>query len=72
MSVLQLQGSRSRFRDFRVADRWSITGDTPARQPSNPETQNYLLTWNVKHLANPNKLHHLQGICAWLGQGGTG
>lgn len=27
----------------------------------------YLLTWNVKHLANPNKLSHLRTICRRVG-----
>ncbi len=28
----------------------------------------YLLSWNVRHLANPRKLEHLQGICLRLGR----
>lgn len=27
----------------------------------------YLLTWNVKHLANPNKRLHLTAVCAEFG-----
>lgn len=27
----------------------------------------YLLSWNVRHLANPNKTHHLRSICSRLG-----
>lgn len=27
----------------------------------------YLLTWNVKHLANPNKLTHLRNVCRRVG-----
>jgi predicted nucleic acid-binding protein len=27
----------------------------------------YLLSWNVRHLANPNKTAHLQAICRRLG-----
>jgi hypothetical protein len=27
----------------------------------------YLLTWNVRHLANPNKLVHLQRVCLRVG-----
>lgn len=27
----------------------------------------YLLTWNVRHLANPNKLAHLSTVCLRLG-----
>ncbi len=27
----------------------------------------YLLTWNVRHLANPNKLEHLRRICTRVG-----
>lgn len=27
----------------------------------------YLLSWNVRHLANPNKVRHLQTICRRLG-----
>ena len=27
----------------------------------------YLLSWNVRHLANPNKLRHLDTICLRLG-----
>ena len=27
----------------------------------------YLLSWNVRHLANPNKLAHLQTICVRTG-----
>jgi hypothetical protein len=30
-------------------------------------TADYLLTWNVKHLANPNKRRHLAGVCLRLG-----
>ena len=28
----------------------------------------YLLSWNVRHLANPNKITHLRTICARLGR----
>lgn len=28
----------------------------------------YMLSWNVRHLANPNKLQHLQGICLRTGR----
>ncbi len=27
----------------------------------------YLLTWNVKHMANPNKKRHLGNVCLKLG-----
>jgi hypothetical protein len=27
----------------------------------------YLLSWNVRHLANPNKIRHLQAVCRRLG-----
>ena len=27
----------------------------------------YLLSWNVRHLANPNKVRHLTTICIRLG-----
>jgi len=27
----------------------------------------YLLTWNVRHLANPNKVEHLQKVCMRVG-----
>lgn len=27
----------------------------------------YLLSWNVRHLANPNKVRHLQVVCRRLG-----
>ena len=27
----------------------------------------YMLTWNVRHLANPNKLEHLRTICLRVG-----
>jgi hypothetical protein len=27
----------------------------------------YLLSWNVRHLANPNKAAHLQRVCRRLG-----
>lgn len=27
----------------------------------------YLLSWNVRHLANPNKLVHLRAICVRMG-----
>ena len=27
----------------------------------------YLLSWNVRHLANPNKTAHLQAVCRRLG-----
>lgn len=27
----------------------------------------YLLSWNVRHLANPNKVSHLQTICVRTG-----
>jgi hypothetical protein len=27
----------------------------------------YLLSWNVRHLANPNKMRHLQAVCRRLG-----
>lgn len=28
----------------------------------------YLLTWNVRHLANPNKLSHLRTVCLRVGR----
>jgi hypothetical protein len=28
----------------------------------------YLLSWNVRHLANPNKISHLRSICTRLGK----
>lgn len=27
----------------------------------------YLITWNVKHMANPNKLAHLRNVCRRVG-----
>jgi hypothetical protein len=27
----------------------------------------YLLTWNVKHLANPNKAQHINAVCLEFG-----
>ena len=27
----------------------------------------YLLSWNIRHLANPNKLHHLRTVCLRAG-----
>ena len=27
----------------------------------------YVLTWNVKHLANPNKVQHLTAVCLEFG-----
>ena len=27
----------------------------------------YLLTWNVKHMANPNKVRHLRNVCRRVG-----
>jgi len=27
----------------------------------------YLVTWNVKHIANPNKLTHLRNVCRRVG-----
>jgi hypothetical protein len=27
----------------------------------------FLLTWNVRHLANPNKTAHLQAVCLRVG-----
>ena len=45
----------------------SITGDPIHVAAACVHGMDYLLTWNVRHLANPNKLAYLQTICVRAG-----
>ena len=43
------------------------TGDAMHVAVATVHQMEYMLTWNVKHLANPNKLTHLRRICRRVG-----
>jgi maltodextrin utilization protein YvdJ len=40
-----------------------VTGDALHVAVATVARMDYLLTWNVKHLANPNKVLHLHAVC---------
>ncbi len=44
-----------------------LTGDALHVSLATCHVMDYLLTWNVRHLANPNKIEHLQKICVRVG-----
>jgi predicted nucleic acid-binding protein len=45
----------------------SLTGDALHVAMATVSGMEYILTWNVKHLANPNKARHVHGICSEFG-----
>ncbi len=44
-----------------------VAGDAIHVAVASAHAMDYLLTWNVRHLANPNKLEHLQVVCLRVG-----
>lgn len=42
-------------------------GDAVHVATATVHAMDYLLSWNVRHLANPNKLTHLRNLCVRLG-----
>ena len=44
-----------------------VAGDAIHLAVASVHSMHYLLTWNVRHLANPNKLEHLQVVCRRAG-----
>jgi predicted nucleic acid-binding protein len=44
-----------------------VAGDAVHVAAATVHGMEYLLSWNVRHLANPNKLEHLEVICRRLG-----
>ena len=44
-----------------------IAGDAVHVGVATFHAMDYLLTWNVRHLANPNKIDHLQKVCVRVG-----
>jgi predicted nucleic acid-binding protein len=43
------------------------TGDAIHVAVATVHQVNHILSWNVRHLANPNKIAHLQAVCRRLG-----
>ncbi len=43
------------------------SGDSLHVAAATVHSMQYLLTWNVKHLANVNKVRHLQEVCRRVG-----
>ena len=44
-----------------------VAGDAVHLAVATAHSVDYLFTWNVRHLANPNKLEHLGKICRRVG-----
>jgi len=44
-----------------------VAGDAVHVAAASIHGMDYLLSWNVRHLANPNKLTHLRTICLRIG-----
>ena len=44
-----------------------VAGDSVHVAVATVHGMDYLLTWNVRHLANMNKLQHLQAVCRRVG-----
>lgn len=45
----------------------SVAGDALHVAVSTVHQMDFILSWNVKHLANPNKFRHLQTVCTRAG-----
>lgn len=45
----------------------AVSGDATHVAAATFHRMDYLLTWNVKHLANPNKREHMAAVCLRLG-----
>jgi len=45
----------------------SVGGDALHVAMATVSRCHYLLTWNVRHLANPNKVQHLTAVCLEFG-----
>lgn len=71
MNVLELSPAVLEFADLLVRDRVmpgpSVEGDALHVAAATVHRMDYLLTWNVKHLANPNKRTHFAVICMRAG-----
>jgi hypothetical protein len=44
-----------------------VAGDAVHLAVASVHGMDYMLTWNVRHLANPNKLEHLRVVCLRVG-----
>jgi hypothetical protein len=71
MSVLELSREVVDFAELLVQERVmpgpSVAGDALHVSAATVHRMDYLLTWNVKHLANPNKRTHFAVICMRAG-----
>ncbi len=45
----------------------AVSGDAIHVAVATAHQVDYLITWNVKHLANPNKREHMAAVCLRLG-----
>lgn len=60
-------GMATLFANERLMPGPEATGDALHVAVAVVHQMDYLLSWNVRHLANPNKTRHLQVICQRLG-----
>jgi hypothetical protein len=71
LNVLELSPDVIRLAELFVKERVmpapSVEGDAVHVAAATIHRMDYLLTWNVKHLANPNKRTHFAIICMRLG-----
>jgi len=71
MSVLEINPEIEQFADLLVTEKVmpgpSLSGDAMHVATAAIHRIQYILTWNVKHLANENKRTHLAVICMRLG-----
>lgn len=44
-----------------------VAGDAVHVAIATVNSLDYLLSWNVRHLANPNKVEHLRQVCHQFG-----
>lgn len=51
----------------KVMPRPAVAGDAIHVAAATAHGMEYVLTWNVRHMANPNKREHFAGICLRLG-----
>jgi hypothetical protein len=71
LQLLDLPREVEELADLLVAEKVmpgpSVSGDAVHVAAATVHRMDYIVTWNVQHLANPNKRTHFAGICMRLG-----
>lgn len=71
LNALEITDDVIEFGEVLVRDRVmpapAVAGDALHVAAATVHRMDYMLTWNVKHLANPNKRTHFAVVCARVG-----